>query len=397
LKNAGLDVALTKLNETMQTFLKITQPLFGFIVAVLCFTPIKGVAAQYEWAGVSRIVAVGDIHGDYDNYREALLQAGLTNPRGNWIAGDTHLVQLGDLPDRGADTDKVISHIKKLQRQAIAAGGKVHALVGNHEAMNMMGDLRYVHPGEYSALRTGKSRQLRAQYYTREVERLSALDVNFVADKEFLRRWQATYPLGYVEHRQAWLPTGEVGSWVLANSAIVKINRNLFVHGGVSPSLLSLSIAQINEQIKAELNGDIGEESGLSESDDGPLWYRGLASNSQLQEAAHVDAVLQAYGVDRIIIGHTPGHGIILPRFEGKVIIVDTGISQSYGGHIASLLLEENAAFAIQAQQKLALPTTEHNLLPYLEQAAALATPTTALVNLIESLKKAATQTSNKI
>lgn len=349
---------------------------------------VQGVSAAEQWSGVSKIVAVGDIHGDYDNYRQVLMEAGLINRRGNWIAGDTHFVQLGDLADRGADTEKVIEHMMKLQRQADNAGGKVHPLIGNHEAMNMLGDLRYVHPGEYAALRSSNARRLRADYYEQEVDRLKALDENFVADKAFRAQWQAEHPLGFVEHRMAWHPTGKFGSWVMQNNAVVKLNRTLFVHGGISPQLLSKSLEDINTEIQDELGGNIGEEKGLSERDSGPLWYRGLATNPEAAESAHVDDVLVTYDVDRIVIGHTPGHGIILPRFGGKVIIIDTGIAEYYGGHLASLIIEEGRFMSRQAGQDLQLPTQPSEVLPYLEQAAAAKPATPALQRLLDELQQ---------
>ena len=61
---------------------------------------------DYHWQGVERIVAVGDIHGDYGNYIEVLRAAGLVDKKGKWSGGKTHLVQTGDIPDRGPDTGK---------------------------------------------------------------------------------------------------------------------------------------------------------------------------------------------------------------------------------------------------------------------------------------------------
>ena len=75
-------------------------------------------AAEDQWQDVERIVAVGDIHGDYDNFLKVLQGADIVNRRGNWIAGETHLVQLGDVPDRGPDTSNVIALLKKLEKQA---------------------------------------------------------------------------------------------------------------------------------------------------------------------------------------------------------------------------------------------------------------------------------------
>ena len=116
---------------------------------------------QDDWQGVSRIVAIGDIHGDYQNYITVLKEAGVVNKRGKWAAGKTHVVQVGDIPDRGPDTLKIIEHLQKLEKQAKKAGGYLHLLIGNHEYMNVSGDLRYVHPGEYESFETRQSKKIR--------------------------------------------------------------------------------------------------------------------------------------------------------------------------------------------------------------------------------------------
>jgi hypothetical protein len=48
----------------------------------------------------------------------------------------------------------------KLQREASRSGGKVIAMVGNHEAMNMTGDLRYVHPANIAPSRVASPRRV---------------------------------------------------------------------------------------------------------------------------------------------------------------------------------------------------------------------------------------------
>ena len=344
---------------------------YRFAVILCCLCSANDVLAQSEFSGVKRIVAVGDVHGDYDGFVEVLREAELINRRRNWIAGDTHLVQVGDLPDRGPDTDRVIDLLRKLEKQAAEAGGRVHALIGNHEAMNMLGDLRYVHPGEYLAFRSGQSRQYRDRYYEQTVLSQQAADPKFEPYSAFRQAFEEQFPLGYVEHRFAWAPEGEFGSWVLSHNAVIKIDRYLFLHGGLSPALLGTPLEQINSQIRNELAGNVAVEKLLSESEDGPLWYRGLAQNPEMEEAVHVDALLEFYEVDHIILGHTPGTGVILPRFEGKVLIVDTGMSSYYGGHGASLLIENDQLMALQRGERIRIPEG-HSPLEYLQRLARL-------------------------
>src|SRR5579864_4282595 len=126
------------------------------------------------WSGVERIVAVGDVHGDYDQLEAVLKTAGLIDAQGNWAGGKTHLVQTGDILDRGPDSRKCMDLLMRLEKQAEEAGGYVHALIGNHEAMNVYGDLRYTSPGEFAAFR----------------------------DEEFEKKHppDGTHPPGYAEH-----------------------------------------------------------------------------------------------------------------------------------------------------------------------------------------------------
>lgn len=88
---------------------------------------------------VPTIIAIGDIHGDYGVYERLMSASGLMDAYGNWAGGNSIFVQTGDIPDRGPDTRKVIDSLQKLEQQAPSVGGKVIPLVGNHEAMNMVG------------------------------------------------------------------------------------------------------------------------------------------------------------------------------------------------------------------------------------------------------------------
>ncbi len=357
--------------------------LCGVLLALAFFMPLH---AQ-EWQGVERIVAVGDIHGDYDNYIAVLREAGIVNRRGNWDAGETHFVQVGDLPDRGPDTDKIIEHMQRLERQAGRDGGAVHALIGNHEAMNMIGDLRYVHPGEYEALRGRRSRRLRDTFYDNHVASLQQADPDFVADAAYREQFDLRYPLGFIEHRLAWDREGEFGAWVLEHNTVIKINRTLFLHGGISPAVLGMSLNEINEQIRFELGGGLGAEPGLSETENSPLWYRGLVNNDEQTELAHLEAILEFYDVDRLVLGHTPGLGTIRPRFGARVLIIDTGISSHYGAHLASLLIEDDSLYTLQGGERIAIPTDQAALLPYLQQIAELEPGASALRVYIEALQ----------
>src|SRR5579871_1738063 len=123
-----------------------------------------GAASSCEFDGVERVVAVGDVHGAYDRYTEILRVAGVVDSGGRWSGGRTHLVQVGDMVDRGDDSRKVLDFLRRLERDAQSSGGRVHILLGNHEVARMLGDLRLTTPGEYAAFATPDSSALRDRF-----------------------------------------------------------------------------------------------------------------------------------------------------------------------------------------------------------------------------------------
>src|SRR5947208_75465 len=83
-------------------------------VWVLVILLVSGVTASRSVAQgrpSPRVVAIGDVHGDFDAFRGILEHAGIINPAGRWIAGNTTLVQTGDLTDRGPKARAVLDFI----------------------------------------------------------------------------------------------------------------------------------------------------------------------------------------------------------------------------------------------------------------------------------------------
>lgn len=340
----------------------------------------RAASGQEVFSNVERIVAVGDVHGDYGQFVTVLRQAGVIDGKARWTGGRTHLVQTGDIPDRGPDSRKVMELLMALAPQAEKAGGRVHALVGNHEVMNVLGDLRYVAPGEYDAFRGPNSRKLQ--------ERAWAVlsDSSRRRDAAYRSKWLAEHPLGWVEHRFAFEGNGRYASWIRENSAAVKINDYLFLHGGIGPKYVDTTLARLNAGVRQALSPDSAPPPGnIAEDPEGPLWYRGLATGDEVELAQHVDSVLAKFGVSHVVIGHTVTPGAILPRFGGKVIMIDVGLSAAYFATPALLLIEDGKAFTLHRGKRLELPMGG-DVLPYLEAAAALDPQPSRLRQYIEAL-----------
>jgi hypothetical protein len=330
---------------------------------------------DFHWQDVEHVVAISDLHGDYEQYIKVLEASGLVNSRGKWIAGKTHLVQTGDVPDRGADTREILKHLAGLKKQAEKKGGMVHTLIGNHEAMNSYGDLRYVHPGEFQAFVTRNSSLIRDRQWEHQLDQLrntSPEDFLLKTVDQLRLEWEKQVPLGWVEHRLAWQPGGEYGQWVLGNKIAVMVNDTIYLHGGLSPDYCHLSLEEITQQGMEQLQSYDRKVDGVLNAETGPLWYRGLAREDEDYFGPAVDQILERYGASRIVVGHTPTGGVVWPRFGARVVVNDTGIAKHYGATIGWLETQGEKAFAGYEQGKLELPLTTEGRIPYLEEVIRL-------------------------
>jgi hypothetical protein len=342
-------------------------------------------ASQWHYQGVDRVVALSDVHGAYEPMVRTLQNAGVIDDQLAWSAGDTHLVFVGDILDRGPDSRRAMDLIMALERAAEAAGGMVHVLIGNHESMNLLADLRYVAKGEYAAFADEELPEDRERWFAEFVQRRAPPGKS---DQELQELFDASFPMGYFAHRRAFSTDGKYGRWLLQKPIMIVINETAYVHGGVSPMVAELGLDGINGQLREELIRYVDEMELLYDSGallptdnyfehpelvgdylppvdtpiavldameaikrlngtgvyslSGPLWYRGNVSCNKLIELDRLTESLDAVGAKRVVIGHTPtGNRRVLERFEGRVMEVDTGMLNSYyrgSGH--ALIIE---------------------------------------------------------
>jgi hypothetical protein len=314
--------------------------------------PIAGIAAKdapCEFENVRRIVAVGDVHGAYDNLIVILRAAGVVDDKGRWTGGNTHLVQVGDVVDRGADSRKAIDLYRRLDREASRAGGRVHYLLGNHEALRLLGDVRYTTAGEFAAFATRSSADVRRAL----AERVAPAERDAILAR----------PLGMIELNDAFAPDGDYGSYLLSLNAVVRINDIVFLHGGISPAFAARSCGDINASIRRELGTDqdrtlANQKQSLSTREDGPLWYRGYATEADAFRPAF-DAILAAQHAQAFVVGHTPRpESRIVSRFGGRVFMLDTGMQTGYvaGGRPSALEVSAGAFTAIYPDSRTPVP-----------------------------------------
>ena len=229
----------------------------------------------FVFEGVERIVAVADVHGDVEAFKDVLRLAGLIDAKDHWIGGKTHLVQTGDVPDRGDHTRDAFELLMRLETEARKAGGRVHALLGNHELMNMRGDLRYVTPGELA----------------------SFADQAPTADAPAESR-------GLHGHTAAYAADGRYGRWLRTHPAVIRVNDTLFLHGGLAPTVPGTTLEAVNRWVWQDVTP--GQPPGGAVDPNGPVWFRGYAIDDEAKWDAGLTQVLERFGARRMVMGHTP-------------------------------------------------------------------------------------------
>jgi hypothetical protein len=250
-------------------------------------------------AGVDSLYVVGDTHGEYDALVEGLRVAGLVDAELRWTGGRRHLVFAGDLVDRGPDVRALLWLVYRLEREAAAAGGAVHVVLGNHEVMVMLGDLRYVHEKELQLAELH-----RAQYYRMFDPRRSVL-----------------------------------GRWLASKPGILRVDRVLIAHGGLGERYAGYDLFEYEDSLAAFTSGEIflrwtdpslvltvdsaalQRRSDFFWHEDSAFWHRAFVQSDTARSL--LDAVLQRMDADIFVVGHTPVVAIA-SGYDGRVIAAHT-------------------------------------------------------------------------
>ncbi|HEY4932052.1 MAG TPA: metallophosphoesterase [Terriglobales bacterium] len=354
-----------------------------------------------------RLVAVGDVHGNFDDFCLILKRTGIVDEQNHWIGGSATLVQTGDLLDRGPKGHEAMDLVMAIEKEAAKAGGQVVPLLGNHEVMNILGDLRYVPPQNYASYADDESEKRRkaayqeyAAWYASHAKWLAAFKQTVLPATE--EEWMAKHPAGFVEYREALSPKGKYGKWLRNHAAVVKIGGVIFVHGGLDPNLVSFQLKQMDSQIRGEIeefdkikhylesskvilpfftiqetavavqakmlaDRTTGAKSDaeshamlerilsfngwLCMRDDGPLWFRGYDLWSEEEGIPQIEKVLTAYDAVHIVVAHSVQKAAhIRSRFGGRVFLIDTGMLSSYwkGGRASALEISADGKFTAQ-------------------------------------------------
>ncbi len=277
--------------------------------------PVKPKTPKSAWATPSRMMAISDLEGNYSNALRFLQNNKVLDGEGHWNWGDGHLVLVGDLVDRGPKVTETMWMMRRLEREAEMAGGKVHYILGNHEAMVMGGDLRYIHPRyHFISQRLGK------------------------------------------RYNELFSETSDIGRWWRSKNGVETVGELLFVHGGYSPRLdeAKLTMDELNKRIRAGLppNRPSGATAVTNPvlHQHGPFWYRGYFDEHALNwggkaTKTQLAAILDRHNTKHVVVGHTVVDQVGPIDRSCQVIGIDTKWKNS--SMCEGLLMENGKLFRV--------------------------------------------------
>jgi len=277
-----------------------------------------------------RIVVLGDIHGDFSVLIECLKKAKVIDSNKKWIGGETIIVQVGDQIDScryngvnscndpetfklshnidNAHDITVLKYMTELHNMAKDSGGAVYSLLGNHELMNVMGDMTYV-----------------SHKNIMEFTNYKMTDGTIIKD-------------GMMARKHLFSPGNKIANFLACTRKIALIiGSNLFVHAGIVPEISEkYNINDLNQLVTLFLlnelkNPDVFQDIFIS-GKYSPLWTRSFGTNKSSNECNKLMApLINLYKVGRIIVGHTPQlNKGINSICEDQVYLVDVGMPDAF-------------------------------------------------------------------
>ena len=266
---------------------------------------------------VRRIIAIGDLHGDFRALLRCLRLAKVIDGARAWTGGDTVVIQLGDQVDskcrRGAssffsssvcekddigDELKIIKFVDELHVAAQKSNGAVYSLLGNHELMNVMGNLNYS-----------------------SAENL----VSFGGAQGRLNKFA---------------PSGEIAVYLACNrNSIMKIGDYIFVHGGLLPKKArQYTLENINNIIREYLLGHKQQQDAdvqdLLVGKESPFWTRmfsDLLGGNSTEACGLLNETVEYLKVKGMVVGHTVQPNGINSGCKGQIWRTDVALSRSFG------------------------------------------------------------------
>ncbi|KAJ4977453.1 hypothetical protein NE237_002559 [Protea cynaroides] len=294
-------------------------------------TPISPPLFQTRYPFPDRLIAIGDLHGDLHKFKECLKLARLTDGNDRWIGGNTTVVQIGDVLDRGGDELKILYFLEKLKHEASRSGGSIITMNGNHEINNINGHFGYVTKAGLEEFKVwsdwfciGNSMKSLCDGLEKPKDLFEGIPSVFPGIKEEFHE-------GIRARIAALRPEGPISRRFLSgNLTVLVIGSSVFVHGGLLQKHVFYGLERINEELRNWINGLTGRLSPHTVlENDSLFWVRTFSkefvNKCDCSTLEHVLATIP--GAKRMIMGHTIQEAGINSVCENRAIRIDVGMS----------------------------------------------------------------------
>lgn len=267
-----------------------------------------------------KILAIGDIHGDFGALLIALYKGGVIDMKGRWIGSDTIVVQVGDILDKGGrgvpeedvadckdDSEwRIILYLEYLNKEAIRDNGAVFLLLGNHEIMNFTGDMRYTTAATLA-------------YFGGRNERIRVFKRGGIVAKKL----------------------------ACMTNTVMRIGNWVFAHAGITPKIMEYysSLEDINGDIRDYILGNLELDENANPNSrmyklykligdkEGIVWTRIYGRDVDSSTCGVMKDTLRVVtGSDRggMVVGHTVVDDI-RGDCGGQLFQIDRGMSKGFG------------------------------------------------------------------
>ncbi|CAD2220551.1 serine/threonine protein phosphatase [Angomonas deanei] len=199
---------------------------------------------------------------------------------------------MGDLIDRGEEDLECLNLAFDMFEQAKDSKNDVVLLLGNHELLNLELHFHYVAKNFGGFL----SKELRRKAFE-----------------------------------------GPFGKFIKDNFKAMFVSEGVaFVHAGFENGPALVSPDQLNSRLQQALN-DKDYRNPIFRSN-GPFWSRKMVYDGYSGKCEETEKLLNFYGVERVVVGHTPQRqGRIGVLCGGKILAIDVGLSRWMYNNFAAL------------------------------------------------------------
>ena len=374
---------------------KITL-LLAFIIS--CYSALAQTSTIFTTT--SPIFIAADLNGSYDEVLNTLLSSGLIDEKKNWSAGSAHFVSLGDFSNSDDSSLQIMDLFMQLQKQAVDSGGMFHVLLAEQQIKSLRGEWRHLSNEAISTFSNDETKEQRHNAYQQYLQWNQFEDNN-----DNLDEFNKIYPHGLFARISAFGTDGKYGSWLAQLPFLVKINDQVFIHGGLSNKISNKikngDMDALNAELQTELKDYINSRNyflqkntlffdvpfkkqkaivtkveqspqrqrflktykSLVFSRFGPSWYRGNSLCHSFFEEDSLQQQLTMIKSSRLWVGHSDAkYHSAQSRYSGHLLNMDSRVNHLSSDHpkkypwIAKIGTDNNVTYLSGLPNKSTFP-----------------------------------------